>query len=916
MPNYDPLVQYETEKLDDAPFRFKDDKMNKDDQKGRKGIRSPGYFSNFLKWVREDFHTNFREFKHLMRKSYSDVQYSLRQLKKSQTMSMSKAADLLAKNIDGLSKNEFDLLNTCAYMMDFYEQITKINPELIAAGKKDKVITEFPYGWTEAQIRVETPRVWAKVNANAKVLRAWNNRLDNWRILRTEYSQAMKDVGYDVDGRLKRAFYFRHQVLDILKTQGETTYSQKGSGGKLAVPTGRSFMKGRKGGTYEMNLNYIQAEFEVMSQMIHDTNIGRVLKEIMDKHGVEEKQDGYTEYNPREDTVFYLANSIPGKMAQEAMEQGLKELKVPVSKINQVVALGGKYKGYYLPDGVAKTLNDALLKPRRTPFLSGVRHGVRMWKMWQLLHPFRVLKYNGRNLTGDAEAMFVGDPATFRYVWGAGKDVWKWIRTGVLTKELRDYIGLGGQETTLQGQEMGGMLTLPAFIKYYDGKRPPPNPFSWYGRQARKWTDAREIILRYAAYKRYLELFDSGKKIKNYAASMPEEVNQLTNNKDKAFMMANDLLGAYDRISVFGESLRDGLAPFWSFQEINMKRTLQFARNAVKNDDLMAHIGRKLGAKGVVIPIKIGKFAFKLGMLHVAAQAWNMFVYPEEEDALPDEMHKRVHVIFGHNKDDIYYFPRIGILGDLLEWAGVDTAPADAWDVLFGKKTIKDVIDSYEYGTKNLLNVGNKIVQSLGPTFKIPVELLTGEKVFPSIWNRQPITDRLRYIAEQLQADAFYDVLTGRPTKESHWVDTMMKLSPVYKGDRKRFGWLSIQSKVYEYKKANGLSGTGFITTESGNALYNLGMAWRYGDQKAWNKYLGQYIRIKINTDIDYEIDVDKIMEEQWKKLDPLGRLPKKHRDIFEMQLFSSKKDTYTYGLAMQYYYEIQSGVQFSERNK
>jgi len=910
MPNYDPLVNYETQKLDDTPFKFGDDKMHKDSVKGEAGFIAPNYFTRFLNHMRNDFKKNFREFKHLARKTYSDVQYKLRSLKKSQSISMAKTAKLLAKNLDGLSKNEISLLTKVSYMMDFYEQV-KMNQKLRTAGEK-VVVKEFPYGWTEKQILTETPRVWAAVQGNAKVLRAWYNRLDMWRQLRVEYISAMNDVGFSVENKITRAFYFRHQILDILKAQ-QAQYSQTGSGGKLAVPTRRSSLRKRKGGAYEMNLNYIQAEFEVMSQMMHDTQIGRTLKAIMDKYGSKTEKKGYSPYNPREDSIFYLANSIPGKMAQEAMEKGLKELNVPVSKINKIVALGGKYESYFLPDSIAETLNDALARPKRGPFLNAVRHTMRMWKMWQLLHPFRALKYNFRNLTGDAEAMFVGDPATFKYVWGAAKDLKEWKKTGVAPKHLQDWIDRGGTESTLQSQEMGKMLTDPMFVKHYSGKKKITDPATWYGKKARAWTDTRESLFRYAAYKRYVTLLESGGKIKNYAASMPEEVNQIVDDKDKAFLMSNDLLGAYDRITTFGENFRTYLAPFWSFQEINMKRTLQFARNAVKNDDLMATIGRKLGAKGVIIPIKLGKFAFKMGMLHVATQAWNQFVWPDEEDALPDEMHRRVHIIYGNHKDQILYFPRIGILGDLLEWAGVDTAPTDAMDILIGKKTFKDVIASYDMGKKNIGDIMNKIAQSLGPYVKMPVELVMGEKVFPSIWNRQPITDRLRYVAEQLQADVVYDAITGRPTKESHWVDAAMKLSPIYKGDRKRFGWIAIQQKVHEYLKEAKPGTSGFIVTESGNALYNMGMAYRYGDDKAMRKYFKEFMVIK-QRELGGRINYSEVIRKQWLKLDPLAKFPKgsRHRRLFLASL--NKRDQYALGLAYQYYAEIKSGEQFYKR--
>jgi len=895
----------------DTPFKFNDDKMHKDSLVGEKGFTGDPWYSRFIDFMRNDFKTYFREFQELPRKLYSEVQFSLRQLKKGQTLSANEAAKKLAENIDSLTKDEFGKLTKISYMMDLYEQV-KMNEDARAAGKK-VVVEEFPYGWTETQIKSETIRLWEYIQANPNVLRAWHARLDMWRDLRSSYSASMERHGFNVADRLKRAFYFRHQVLDILKMEHQK-YGVKGTGGKLAVPTRRSHLRKRKGGAYEMNFNYIQAEFEIMAQMIYDTKIADTLSTIMDKYGSEVEKDGYVLYQPREDSIFFMANSVPGALANNAIEAGLKDLNVPVKQIKKVLALGGKYKGMYLPTEIAETLNTALLKPRRGKVARTFKNALRWWKMWQLLSPFRVLKYNARNMTGDAEAMFVGDMATFKYMGTSLKDLWAWKTKGVISQDLQDWFDRGGQESTLQSQEMGQMLTDPLFRKQLGkAKLSPMSPFKWAGRGVRGATDLRESLLRFAAYKRYVKLFNSGKPIKNYAASMPEEVNALEDNRDKAFMMSNDLLGAYDRISVGGNWARDYVAPFWSFQEINMKRTLQFARNAVKNDDLMMHIGKKLGAKGVVLPIKLGKFAFKLGVLQTVLQVWNNWMHPEDEDALPDEMHRRAHIIIGSGPDNIYYFPRVGVLGDLLEWAGVDTLPADVGDVITGNKSIKEVIESYNYGRENALDILNKVVQSVGPYAKIPVELLTRTKLFPSFNRGQPITDYGRYFAEQAQVGPFYDALAGKPTKEHWMIDTLMKMSPVYKGDRKRFGWLATQQKIHDYKRKAGLGGSGFIITKSGNALYNMGLAWRYGDKKAVSKYLYEFLTIKTDQ-FTTDIDLLGTLEDQWEKLDPMERLPKTgpHRELFLTSL--NKRDQYAFGLAILYYNEIKAGKQFYER--
>jgi hypothetical protein len=876
-----------------------------------------------MKEVLKDIRNRAREFEYLKREEASDVQAKLRKLKKAKAMAARKTVDQLKDSIEGLNKTQYHNLQRLAYLMDLREQVD-IN-EQRDAEKKDRIVTANPYGWSDAKIKKEATKVWNIVRSDPATELAWLKRQKAWLDLRKIYAKSMKDVGFEVGNRLKRAYYFRHQMLDYMSLEHEK--GLEGSSNRLVVPTNRSYLRHRGAeNSYKMNFNYIQAEFEVIAQMMYDTEVAQTLAEIMDRHGSKTKLEGYELYKPRENAVFYMANTIPAQVFEKAMEEGAKTLEIPRDAVKQTLALGGKYKGWYLPSGVAKTLNHALeTKPKPMWYRVLIQAPIRYWKVYQLMAPMRVLKYNIRNMTGDAEAVFIGNPGVFKWAGVAMKELGAWRNKGKISKDLQDWIDFGGMESTLQAQEILTILEEPEFVKVLEEGGPQgiekaweaiKKPFKWAGGKIRTWTDLREMWLRFAAYKKFkAELDKNNGKPKSYAASLAAEVDQIDDNGGKAFMMSNDLLGAYDRVSLHGQGLRENLMPFWSFQEVNFTRQKTMIKNALNNDEAMAQLGRRLGAKTPIIALKLGKWFFRFMAGTIIMQIYNNAVWGDAEDSLPEDMRRRPHIILWHTKGrnpDIFYFPRVGIVGDLLEWAGVDTLPADTYDLITGKRSLKQIVDSYEYGIKNLSDLTNKLVQSLGPQYKMPIEFLMAEKVFPSVFNRQPITDKVKYLFDNFALGGMYDKVVGNPTRNNWTKRELIKLG-VYYEDQKRLGWLALQQRISDYKRDAGLGKSGFITTPSGSALYNVGKAVRYGDMDALYENFVKYMRLTQKKLLTEPVDFGDTIRNQWEKLEPLDGLNETHKALL-LSTFT-ERDWHNLKLAYEYYGEIASGQQFVEEN-
>ena len=848
---------------------------------------------------------------------------ALRQLKSMKTRALKRAVNTLVDQVSGLDKTQYTLLQRTAYLMDMLEQVS-MNRTARANGVPENELLKMHSGWSEDTVVNLANRFYGMAMQDPDVKAAWLKRNNVWFQLRSNYKDAMDRHGMDVSRKLARAYYFRHQILDVMHAQNR--YFGVTGSNKLAVPTRSSFLRGRKDTTgRDINLNYIQAEFEVMAQMQYDTDIANTLADIMDKYGSKDEVEGWTRFQPREGSVFYMVNTVPGWIVNRMAEQGLTEANVKKDQIKKALAMGGKYEGYWLPPDLAQTLEEALKQRPHGKIYGAMRKAISMWKIYQLLNPLRAIKYSLRNVTGDAEAAFIGSPAVFNYVPSVLKDLYTWKKTGVAPPSLQEWFDFGGMESTFTSVEITELVKLPSFRKQL-GKRMEigvtPAIKAWF-KGAKLANEYREAILRYAAYKHFkAEIAKGNGKPKRYVASLPEEVDAVDDWNSKAYMMSNDLLGAYDRMTAGGDYIREAIIPFWSFQEVNFKRTLVMFRNAMNNDEAVATVGRYLGAKTPVIALKLGMLGLRFMALSALMQGWNSWYHKEEEDMLPEEMANKPHLILGsykvHGRKSIMYFPRVGVVGDFLEWFGLETAPSDARDIMkliVGGKSKEQIhaefmkiFGRYDYGKENLYRVFNKLVQGLGPQYKLLIEKGMGEKLFPSFRNRQPITDEGRWVAEQFGLHQIYDWFSGRPQRKGELKRALRGLT-IYEEDANRLGWLATKQRIVDYQRKHGLRGKGFIVTETGTALYNVGLAWRYGDMEALAKYYAEYLFLNMKQ--LKERNYDDLLEEQIEKLHPLAGLSEIHRDRFMETL--GEKGAKQLAAAYAYWGEIGSGVQFVE---
>lgn len=941
--------------------------------KASQGLKPEAISEKLKTWWQEFKNKATREFEHLPKTAqFAELRESLRQLSHQKDVQGDKTLRLQQGLVVSMSPEEYDLFTRKVILDDLQHELESGH--------------ELPFGFTEESLKHEKGRVDSLSSSNPTIQKAVQNRKRIWEAVKNDYIHAMKVVGFNVEDRLTKEDYYRHQILEYARNKGIS-----GAGRKLETPTRRGFLKQRGGSESDINTDYVQAEYEVMAQMLFDTEVAKVIakvdkyynirksledqakeanKKAIDKiiateieadrerlkregktdeepvsatgkqlKGFQKKMaiafsrlrglakdgdlwdgekhefadvvkslegpqdedvdessrlfrylaelanqgdevdgvisartmfkaigdrrafiketlgdkfmtwrrmvpDGISIWQPREGSHFYLANSIPEHIADQLLTGTLEEIGVSKDDIQRVFAKGQRFREFAIPDEVALTLDN--LKPALMDNVvtRAARWFTRPMKIFFLTAPMKIIKYNLRNISGDTEAVWVGNPHAFKKVPQATHELYQvLIGNRAMTPTMRKWFERGGMQTTLQVAEVGDINKLKIFENIYKAKGTAKElPMKiWYGywQKARLATDFREAILRYAYFideSEYMSAHDGHPR--SFGASNREEIMALHDWDDRAAKLSNEALGAYDSISILGQNLREFLIPFWSWNEINFTRYPRYFRNAVQDGKVTGTIGRKfvgIGLRSPFIAYNIGKFILKALGFSAALYLYNSTFFAQEEKDLPADVQAKPHVILGRGKDGkVRYIDRLGMLSDFLEWFGLDTVRKDAQDYLNGYRSLKEITQGMARSPFN------KFIQGVSPLIKTPFELLAKTSFYPDAFKPGHIYDQREYLARQSGLADEYKILTGKPVK--NYTDILQNMI-MLQSDPGEAAYYDIRDMKQQYMKKVLDKNSGGITSDSdkSEALYNVKMAVRYRDMQAFDRYLMAY---------------------------------------------------------------------------
>jgi hypothetical protein len=544
---------------------------------------------------------------------------------------------------------------------------------------------------------------------------------------------------------------------------------------------------------------------------------------------------------------MFQAYSVPEQVASELMADLSKTLGISAEDLRPLTALGSKYTPLVVPQEVAAQMASIDNKMDFGWLDRLVTRPMSAWKRWALMGPTRVLKYNLRNLS-EIDKVMALNPAAIKDIPQAVRDLWK-LYSGAedIPATVRDWVERGGSGTLVRINELGELNELKEFARLISDKKSgvigkiiksPVEAWKRYWSTVGIGTDFRESILRYAAYLNYVKQLEAGK-LTNYGGSVRAEVDGIKDVKDKAMRLSSDLLGDYGDISLVGQFLRSRVAPFWSFQETNVRTYFRGLMNLASNEQSAIKAGMQVAraaglgvlTKAPFLAYKVGRIAILLYGLKAITTAFNQLLFGDDDDDLPEEEKRKAHLTFGKNsKGEVQYFSRVGTAADVLDWVGLDSVDYDLRDVLDGRRTLRDVLNDMARSPVD------KAYGMLSPFMKVPTELAVGQTAYPNVGKPRPIRDRGQYIAQNLGLNKEYDKLAGNPTTPYSVSDLVL-----YKVEPGTSAYYMTQDAKFRWLKTDRSRGVGYSDSVRGNALRSYKMALRLNDKVAADKYLAEY---------------------------------------------------------------------------
>ena len=561
-------------------------------------------------------------------------------------------------------------------------------------------------------------------------------------------------------------------------------------------------------------------------------------------------------------------------------------------------------KLWVIPKEVADTLKAFGAAKQPASFKKFLRKITKGWKIWQLFSPVQTIKYNLRNATGDLDAVIAGNPRSLKYIGQAtGELINSMFRGKAAEGELEEYLIRGGDLgsetaqyfTTSYTQAFFDLAKDPNFkvvtkelnnIKSAaDFKRLSKRAFKTINKYSigaiMKLSSFRENILRYATYLSYLEQMQANTDgmPDNWGASLREEIEEITDIRDRAYKLSNELLGDYDSISELGMRLRDVTVPFYSWLEVNAKRYYRLLKNGIWDGnnklDFSKGLLKGLAIKSPLIAYHTCMTLLRLNMLSIAIKAFNElanWISGGADDDLPPEVKDRPHITFGYTSDGrVSYFDRVGAMLDILDWVGQDSKGMipfyrDLRDILNGDMSVTDFVKQTSSAAFN------KAFNSLTPLLKMPIEIATGRTFYPDATHPRLIRDMTSYIAQSFGLSREVNALLGEPGKPYFSTDRALDLLR-YTADPKEGAYFYILDKVRYFQEHElGKSFDGGAITRRGQALRKLKTAIRYKDKPNQRRYLRQYYQLG---------GTKKGLSQSVQRMNPLTGLSKQERARF-----------------------------------
>lgn len=600
--------------------------------------------------------------------------------------------------------------------------------------------------------------------------------------------------------------------------------------------------------------------------------------------------EGYRTWQPDEGKLLFTVKTLPEHVIDRMIEkldapQGWDkmEFRAALEGSRNALSMGGSRYTMILPEDVADTLNNLKRVDLEGLFDLLVQKPMRAWKRWVLINPRRVIKYNINNMTGDLDVLVAGNPRALRRSGAAAKELAAVMRGKAKpSARYQEAVERGVFDSGLSIQEIPDLHMMDPFERFAQKPGPItrmtalPLRKAWNALQgATQW---RENIFRYAAYLEYADRIEAGESQSDigYGASVPKMVDAVTDPKDRAALLARDLLGDYGAISHYGAGIRKTVIPFWSWMEINTKRYWRLTANAYSQGvGKGIAVGTGLAAvQGVRTTAWLG---IRMAMIYGLLSLWNELLFPEEEDELDDVQRNQLHIILGRNaKGEVMTLRTQGAASDALGWFGLGDTMDAAHEYELGRNSLWDILSAPPKA------VINKIGTSVSPAISLPIESATGKKLWPDLFDTRQNRDRWRNVMATFSLENEYDALLDRPSRgyARSWQEAL-----IYRRDPGEIAYNQSRGIAYDWlEREKGQAFEGGFSSARANATRDYRTALKFGDKTAADKAIESMVDLGV-TDEDLSASI--------KRAHPLGPIAKKDRKAFLDQLTDKELETF-----------------------
>jgi GNAT superfamily N-acetyltransferase/proteasome lid subunit RPN8/RPN11 len=508
---------------------------------------------------------------------------------------------------------------------------------------------------------------------------------------------------------------------------------------------------------------------------------------------------------------------------------GLRGIKILPEDIRETLG-AGEQETWVLPETVAEALNGMLDREtrRRESLISRpIELAQKGWKLNILFAPWNYARYEFNNTTADLEKLLSADPAVFRLLPQAAREVRQFIEDGTGGRDVREAFKLGVL-SSVTADELNDLAVLRQFErlktqgdKLGDIAKGASALFLGGKRSTVDVSRLREATFRYAKFKADLDRLRNGAR-PVYAGAYWRDIDAIGDsapgagdaNHHKAAEISLATFGDYHNISVLGQELRRYLIPFYSWMEINFRYHANLFRNLADMAaarDLSAAEAAAAGARaaGVMAASFTRRAAvgvlLRLALPYLAMVLWNSTGDREEiEDELSEEDRRRFHIIVGRDdKGRAQVIYGATALADVMKWFGGPAAAQLGMDVVTGRTGLGDAVG--QWFARFPRDFANNLFQ-VGPVPKAAYTAMAQKSTFPDVTDQRTIPANevkwaiLSQMTDQFTADmirraADKDYLAPRDMKD--WA--MQAILQVRKRDAEQWAFYEIKDKAADY---------------------------------------------------------------------------------------------------------------------